>query len=120
VVAALHIMALFVVQLQWVQDFLTTDCNYCRLVNQKVHILILLSPEKDFSDISGSSREINYFGKVSRVQGAHVSTIEAELSVCGWRGGYITSSVTVRQRVQFATVQFNSVPEAVQFEVVLS
>ncbi|XP_023706983.1 piezo-type mechanosensitive ion channel component isoform X4 [Cryptotermes secundus] len=30
VVAALHIMALFVVQLQWVQDFLTSDCNYCR------------------------------------------------------------------------------------------
>lgn len=35
VVAALHIMALFVVQLQWVQDFLTSDCNYCRLVNSE-------------------------------------------------------------------------------------
>jgi len=32
VVAALHIMALFAVQLQCVQEFLTSDCNYCRLV----------------------------------------------------------------------------------------
>ncbi|PSN54799.1 hypothetical protein C0J52_01988 [Blattella germanica] len=31
VVAALHIMALFLVQLQWVQEFLTTDCSICRL-----------------------------------------------------------------------------------------
>jgi hypothetical protein len=56
VVAAVHIMALFIVQLQWVQDFLTSDCNYCRLVNQKVHIPFLLST---FFDICGSPCEIN-------------------------------------------------------------
>jgi len=32
VLAGLHIVALFVVQLQWIQVFLTSDCNYCRLV----------------------------------------------------------------------------------------
>jgi hypothetical protein len=36
VFTALHIMALFVVQLQGVQEFLTSDCDYCRLVTPEV------------------------------------------------------------------------------------
>jgi hypothetical protein len=42
--------------------------------------------------------------------GAHVSTIEAEFSVCGRRGGYITSSKWSQWQFQFSTSsQFSSV-----------